>query len=107
MRASASARLATSCHCADDSLDIFLQRDITEGTLTETGAQELIDDLVIKLRIIRFLRTPSTTICSPATPPGSPRRSAVSTPMAARWSPEPASGSCRPSTTSARHPNRT
>ncbi len=40
-------------------LDIYLQRDIEEGTLTEEQAQELIDDLVIKFRIVRFLRTPA------------------------------------------------
>jgi formate C-acetyltransferase len=39
-------------------VDVFLQRDIAEGTLTEHQAQELVDDFVIKLRIIRFLRTP-------------------------------------------------
>ncbi len=39
-------------------LDIYVERDLREGTLDESGAQELIDQLVQKLRIVRFLRTP-------------------------------------------------
>jgi formate C-acetyltransferase len=39
-------------------LDIYIERDLHEETLSESGAQELIDQLVQKLRIVRFLRTP-------------------------------------------------
>jgi formate C-acetyltransferase len=39
-------------------LDIYIERDLKEGSLDEAGAQELWDQLVQKLRIVRFLRTP-------------------------------------------------
>ncbi len=38
--------------------DIYIERDIQNGILTEEGAQELMDDFVLKLRIARHLRTP-------------------------------------------------
>lgn len=40
-------------------LDIYMERDFKAGTLTESEAQELMDHFVMKLRMVRFLRTPA------------------------------------------------
>jgi len=40
-------------------LDIYVQRDLDDGLLDESGVQELFDQFVLKLRIVRFLRTPA------------------------------------------------
>ena len=39
-------------------LDIYIQRDLNNGTITEEQAQELMDHFIMKLRLVRFLRTP-------------------------------------------------
>ena len=39
-------------------LDIYIERDLKNGTLTEEKAQELMDHFIMKLRLVRFLRTP-------------------------------------------------
>jgi len=40
-------------------LDIYIQRDLNEGTITESEAQELIDHMVMKFRMVKFARIPS------------------------------------------------
>lgn len=49
---------ATSLGRMSTFLDIYIQRDLENGLLDEEGAQELIDQFVIKLRLVRHLRTP-------------------------------------------------
>ncbi|HGU9769823.1 formate C-acetyltransferase [Morganella morganii] len=39
-------------------LDVFIQRDLEQGKITEVEAQEIVDHLIMKLRMVRFLRTP-------------------------------------------------
>ncbi|MBU3845154.1 MAG: formate C-acetyltransferase [Candidatus Anaerobiospirillum pullicola] len=40
-------------------LDIYIERDLKEGTLTESEAQELVDHIVMKFRMVKFARIPS------------------------------------------------
>ena len=49
---------ATSLGRTSTFLDIYIQRDLDNGMLDEAGAQELVDQFIIKLRLVRHLRTP-------------------------------------------------
>ncbi len=49
---------ATSLGRTSTFLDIYIQRDLDNGLITEAEAQELVDQFIIKLRLVRHLRTP-------------------------------------------------
>lgn len=69
---------ATSLGRTSTFLDIYIERDLKNGVLTEQQAQELIDQFIIKLRPVRHLRTPEYNELSAATPPGLPKPSVAS-----------------------------
>ena len=48
-------------------LDIYIKRDMDKGILTEKEAQELIDHMTMKFRMVKFGRIPATTSSSPVT----------------------------------------
>ncbi|MBD2813166.1 formate acetyltransferase, partial [Xenorhabdus sp. Vera] len=39
-------------------LDIYIERDLANGTLTEEDVQEIVDHFIMKLRLVKFARTP-------------------------------------------------
>ena len=49
---------ATSLGRTSTFIDIYIERDLANGTITELTAQELVDQFIIKLRLVRHLRTP-------------------------------------------------
>ena len=51
---------ATSLGRTSTFLDIYIQRDLDNGLITEAEAQELVDQFIIKLRLVRHLRTPES-----------------------------------------------
>lgn len=88
-------------------LDIYIERDFKAGILNEQQAQELIDHFIMKIRMVRFLRTRNSTPCSPAILSGRPKLLVGWGWTAARWSPKTRSATCIRCTPWDRHLSRT
>ena len=59
-------------------IDIYAERDLANGTFTEEQIREFVDHFIMKLRMVKFARTPRVPRpCSPATRSGSPSPSAA------------------------------
>lgn len=58
-------------------LDIYAERDLRNGVFTEEQIQEFVDHFVMKLRLVKFARTPDYNNIFAAIPPGSPKAWAV------------------------------
>ncbi len=88
-------------------LDIYIQRDLDNGILTEAEAQELIDHLVMKFRMVKFARIPSYNQLFSGDPVWATLEVAASAWTAAPWSPRTTTASCTPWKTWAPHRSRT
>ncbi len=88
-------------------LDVYFERDLKAGKITESRAQELIDNLVMKLRIVRFLRTIAYDQIFSGDPYWATWSDAGFGDDGRTLSPRPPSVCCRPCATWARLPSRT
>ena len=68
-------------------IDLYAERDLANGTFTEELIQEFVDHFIMKLRMVKFARTPEYQTCSPAIRSGSPSPSAAWVWTVARLSP--------------------
>ena len=98
---------ATSLGRTSTFVDIYLQRDLENGVITEEEAQELVDQFIIKLRLVRHLRTPEYNELFGGDPTWVTESIGGMSIGGRPWSPAPPSAICTPSPTWAVRPSPT